>query len=46
MGARIMLAGVWSGVGKTTLTAGLLAAFRRRGLDVRPFKGTVTLSFH
>jgi len=38
MGARIMLAGVSSGVGKTTLTAGLLAAFRRRGLDVRPFK--------
>ncbi len=38
MGARIMLAGVSSGVGKTTLTAGLLASFRRRGLDVRPFK--------
>lgn len=38
MGARIMLAGVSSGVGKTTLTAGLLAAFRGRGLDVRPFK--------
>jgi cobyrinic acid a,c-diamide synthase len=38
MGARLMLAGVSSGVGKTTLTAGLLAAFRRRGLDVRPFK--------
>lgn len=38
MGARIMLAGVSSGVGKTTLTVGLLAAFRRRGLDVCPFK--------
>lgn len=38
MTARIMLAGVSSGVGKTTLTAGLLAAFRRWGLDARPFK--------
>lgn len=38
MGARIMLAGVSSGAGKTTLTVGLLAAFRRRGLDVCPFK--------
>jgi len=38
MGAWLMLAGVSSGVGKTTLTVGLLAAFRRRGLAVRPFK--------
>ena len=33
-----MLAGTHSGVGKTTLTAGLTAAFRRRGLVVQPFK--------
>lgn len=38
MSARLLLAGVASGVGKTTLTTGLLAAFRRRGLAVQPFK--------
>lgn len=35
---RLVIAGVASNVGKTTLTVGLLAALRRRGLDVRPFK--------
>lgn len=38
MSARLLIAGAASGVGKTTLTTGLLAAFRRRGLAVRPFK--------
>ncbi len=32
------MAGIQSGVGKTTLTLGLLAACRRRGLTVQPFK--------
>jgi cobyrinic acid a,c-diamide synthase len=36
--ARLLIAGVSSGVGKTTIATGLLAAFRRRGLAVRPFK--------
>ena len=35
---RIVLAGTHSGVGKTTLTLGLLTAFRRRGIKVQPFK--------
>ena len=35
---RFVLAGTNSGVGKTTITLGLLNAFRRRGLDVQPFK--------
>lgn len=34
----IVIAGVSSGVGKTTLTVGLLAAFGRRGLTVQAFK--------
>lgn len=34
----LVLAGVASGVGKTTVTLGLLEAFRRRGLTVQPFK--------
>lgn len=38
MSARLLIAGTASGVGKTTLTTGLIAAFRRRGLVVRPFK--------
>ncbi len=38
MSARLLIAGAASGVGKTTLATGLLAAFRRRGLAVRPFK--------
>ncbi|HEY3115615.1 MAG TPA: cobyrinate a,c-diamide synthase [Chloroflexota bacterium] len=35
---RIVIAGVASGVGKTTIACGLIAAFRRRGLSVQPFK--------
>jgi cobyrinic acid a,c-diamide synthase len=35
---RLVLAGAGSSTGKTTLTAGLIAAFRRRGLRVKPFK--------
>ncbi len=38
MSARLVIAGTQSGVGKTTLTAGILAALRRRGLTVQPFK--------
>lgn len=38
MTARLIIAGTYSGVGKTTLTAGLIAALRRRGLAVQPFK--------
>ncbi|MCF8032510.1 MAG: cobyrinate a,c-diamide synthase [Desulfarculaceae bacterium] len=34
----ICIAGVSSGVGKTTVTLALLAALARRGLDARPFK--------
>ena len=33
-----VIAGTQSGVGKTTLTIGLLAALRKRGLSVQPFK--------
>jgi cobyrinic acid a,c-diamide synthase len=35
---RIVIGGTGSGVGKTTLTLGLLAAFKRRGLTVQGFK--------
>ncbi|HEX9114654.1 MAG TPA: cobyrinate a,c-diamide synthase [Anaerolineae bacterium] len=35
---RLVLAGASSGVGKTTLTAGLLAALRGRGVAVQAFK--------
>ncbi len=35
---RIMLAAMHSGAGKTTITCGLLAAFRKRGLQLRSFK--------
>jgi len=34
----LVVAGAQSGVGKTTLTLGLLAAWQRRGLTVQPFK--------
>jgi cobyrinic acid a,c-diamide synthase len=34
----VVIAGTQSGVGKTTVTLGLLAALRRRGLTVQPFK--------
>src|SRR6202521_5868793 len=33
-----VIAGPSSGVGKTTVTLGLMAAFKRRGLTVQPFK--------
>lgn len=38
MQRRIVIAGTGSGVGKTTLTIGLMAAFHRRGLVVQGFK--------
>ena len=34
-----LIAGTASGVGKTTVTLAVLAALRRRGLTVQPFKG-------
>jgi len=34
----LVVAGTQSGVGKTTLVLGLIAAFKRRGLQVQPFK--------
>src|SRR5260370_40881840 len=37
-GHRLVIAGTHSGVGKTTVTLALLAACRRRGLTVQPFK--------
>lgn len=33
-----VLAGTHSGAGKTTITAGILSALKRRGLSVQPFK--------
>jgi cobyrinic acid a,c-diamide synthase len=33
-----VIGGTSSGVGKTTITAGLIAAFRERGMRVQPFK--------
>lgn len=38
MSARIVIAGSASNVGKTTIAAGLMAAFRGFGLAVQPFK--------
>src|SRR5947209_63809 len=35
---RLTIAGTHSGVGKTTVALALMAAFRRRGLTVQPFK--------
>lgn len=35
---RIVLAGTHSGCGKTTVARGLMAAFRKRGMEVQPFK--------
>ena len=34
----VLIAGTHSGVGKTTVTLGLMAALRRRGYNVQPFK--------
>ena len=34
----IVIAGTHSGCGKTTVTLGILAAFRKKGLKVQPFK--------
>src|SRR5947209_5973797 len=34
----LVIAGTHSGVGKTTLVVGLIAAWRARGLTVQPFK--------
>ncbi len=38
MAAGVVVGGVASGVGKTTVTAGLAAALRHRGLRVQPYK--------
>jgi cobyrinic acid a,c-diamide synthase len=35
---RLVVAGATSNVGKTTVTAGLIASLRQRGLTVQPFK--------
>ncbi|MFP5579901.1 MAG: cobyrinic acid a,c-diamide synthase, partial [Acidimicrobiia bacterium] len=38
LGPRLVVAGVASGVGKTTVATGLLAALRARGVDAAPAK--------
>ncbi len=35
---RFILAGTNSGVGKTTITLGLLNGFHRKGVKIQPFK--------
>ena len=35
---RIVIAGTWSGCGKTTVARGLMGAFAARGIRVQPFK--------
>src|SRR5512143_4309861 len=37
-GRGIIIAGTHSGCGKTTVTLGILAALRKKGLAVQPFK--------
>lgn len=37
-GGRIILAGTQSGVGKTTLSLGIMGALRKQGISVKPFK--------
>jgi cobyrinic acid a,c-diamide synthase len=38
MSSAFVVAGTHSGVGKTSVTLGLVSAFARRGFDVQPFK--------
>ncbi|MCI0796984.1 MAG: cobyrinic acid a,c-diamide synthase, partial [Chloroflexi bacterium] len=38
MTSAIVMAGTRSGVGKTTITTGIMGALVRRGLKVQPFK--------
>ncbi|WGI17407.1 cobyrinate a,c-diamide synthase [Methanonatronarchaeum sp. AMET-Sl] len=38
MNPRILVAGTKSGVGKTTITIGLMGALKQKGIDVQPFK--------
>ncbi|MEM7348916.1 MAG: cobyrinate a,c-diamide synthase, partial [Chloroflexota bacterium] len=38
MTAKLLIAGTNSGVGKTTITMGLIAALRRHGQSIQPFK--------
>ncbi len=37
-GGRIVLAGTQSGVGKTTISLGIMGALKKRGLSIKPFK--------
>lgn len=38
MTSAFVIAGPATGVGKTTVTLGLIQAFRKRGLSVQPYK--------
>jgi cobyrinic acid a,c-diamide synthase len=40
---RIVVAGTHSGVGKTTIASGLMAALRAKSHEVAPFKVALTL---